>query len=357
MINTNVFQFHYFRRKPVIVGSHVLLLLLLLFSFLLRVPPAIADESFYFPSPGYLLDLEALPADFAMPSDDQTKYDSAVDQSRTRVVERLQLLSKQIDQFLLNRFFGDQIIKDDDFSGSRARLAVITEHKPSQLLDMRVRLNLRLVLPNTDERLSLLLEAEDDQEDSLVTGETSEGDSINAALRYIIREKNRWRTNLDAGVRSGLPPKVFIRARTQRSWYVDDWSIRFRQTFGYFSNEGPASTTEFRSDYLFSRYQFFRFNSAAKYILDDNLYEFDVRLQVFKELNSQNAIAYGVQALGDTSRATDIYHYQLDFRWRRQMWRSWLFMEVTPALEWVEDKDFDVAPKLTLKIEALFDQY
>lgn len=331
-------------------------LLLMTFMFLAQSPTATAEE-IYFTSPGYLLEPQILVQESLPSQSDPITSDSAVDQSRAVVVERLQRLSKQIDSFFLNRFFGEQVINDDDFSGSRAKLAITTEHRPGQLIDFRVRFKLRIVLPNTNERLSLLFEANDEDEIGIENSTASEGDGVNAAVRFIVREKDRWRTNIDAGVRSGLPPKVFIRARSTRSWFIDDWSLRFRQGIAYFSHEGPSSTTEFRSDYLFNRYRFIRFETQAKYFFDDQLFESNHRLRLFQELDAKNAIAYGLQALGDTSRDNDIYQYQLEFRWRRQVWRSWLFLEVAPALEWAEDNDFNVTPLITFKVEALFDKY
>lgn len=300
--------------------------------------------------------LSVLQLDAAPTRSDDIKRPN-IDDSRDAIVTRLRLLSKQIDSFFLDRFFGEQITSDDDFDGSRAKLAIITEHRPRQLLDVRVRLNVRLVLPNTNERLSLLLEADDDQSDGIINSDSKESDGLNAAFRFILREKDRWRTNLDAGIRSGLPPKVFIRVRSQRTLLVDDWNLRFRQTIGYFSHEGPASKTEFRVDYLFNRFQFVRFNNSAHYLFDDQLFEFDHQLQLFRELDKKNAIAVGLSVEGDSSKDTKYYQYQLEFKLRRQIYNTWLFLEVAPALEWVEDNDFKTMPLITFKLEAIFDNY
>mgnify|MGYP000397999771 CR=1 FL=1 len=66
-------------------------------------------------------------------------------------------LSHNVDSFVVDTFFGDDIL-DDDVSGSRAKLSFYTRRVLGQPVDYKFGLSVKLVLPNTDEKFNLLVE-------------------------------------------------------------------------------------------------------------------------------------------------------------------------------------------------------
>ena len=67
-------------------------------------------------------------------------------------------LSYNVDGFFIDTFFGDDII-EDDVDGSRAKLSFFTRREIGKPVDYQYGISVKLVLPNTDEHLNLLLES------------------------------------------------------------------------------------------------------------------------------------------------------------------------------------------------------
>jgi len=46
--------------------------------------------------------------------------------------------------------------------------------------------------------------------------------------------------------------------------------------------------------------------------------------------------------------------YTLAVRYRQRFWRDWIIGEVRPQLTFPRERDFDVVPSFTLRLEAYF---
>lgn len=172
------------------------------------------------------------------PYTSQTDIDPALlDRSKDWLAGYLNRLSGNIDSFFVDSFFSEEIT-DDDVKGSRAKLSLYTRRVLGDPVDYKFGLSVKLVLPHTNERLNLLLDSEDEDNREADPIESVENVNYTAALRFIVRETDQWKTNVDAGIRWGVPPNPFIRFRARRYAYLSEWELKATQTLFYFSLDG-----------------------------------------------------------------------------------------------------------------------
>ena len=77
---------------------------------------------------------------------------------------------------------------------------------------------------------------------------------------------------------------------------------------------------------------------------------------LFKELTERRA--YSVSLSGSWPEAPHAHEaeYTLEFTYRQLIHSHWLFLEVTPGLEFPQASDYDVTPRIEVKFEVVFDE-
>jgi hypothetical protein len=275
-----------------------------------------------------------------------------MDRSRGWVANYLDNLSGGIDSFFVDVFF-DETFAQENTKGSLAKISFYTRREIGDPVDYKFGVGIRLVLPHTNERLNLLLESEDEQAREGDPLESVENPTYSAALRFIIRETEYWTTNIDAGVKWAMIPDPFVRLRARRFAYFDHWNMRITQTFSYFTSDGYGEDTALVFDYPLSTERLLRLETKASYLLNDDFFELRYGIGSYRELSRKAAIALVGQARGDTENGATFNHYSAAFRYRRQVYKSWMFFEVAPGLEWSGDKDYETTPVIMFRLEAV----
>ena len=277
-----------------------------------------------------------------------------VDYSRDWLADYIDGLSHNVDGFFIDTFFGDDVL-GDDVQGSRAKLSFFTRRELGQPVDYNVGVSIKLVLPNTNERLNLLFESSE-EDDELTEGnalQTVDNVEYSTALRFIVKETEQWSAKLDTGVKWALPPDPFTRFRLRRSVYLDGMRIRGTQSFFWSASEGVGEDTDVRLDRPLNLDRMLRYNAGARYMLDNDYFELRYGLTLFHELNSKEVLAYYFRAAGDTIGDATFNNYGVGVRYRRQIYQDWIFAEVNPELETAAENEYDVTPIIMFRFEAL----
>ncbi len=275
-----------------------------------------------------------------------------IERSRYWLAGYLDHVSAGLDSFFVDRFFSEDII-EDDIGGSRAKLSFYTRRELGDPVDYKFGLSVRLVLPHTNKRLKLLLVSEDEDARESDPLESVENNEYSAALRFIIQESENWKTNLDAGIRWGVPPDPFSRIRARRYLSLYDWETRITQTLYYFSIKGWGERTSMQLNHGLGNDSLFRINTGAEYVLNDRYFSLAYDVGIYHELNPKAAIGYIAGATGDTEFQTGFYNYFVSIRYRRQIYKDWVFAEVSPELIWESDNGYDTTPVIMFRIETL----
>ncbi len=314
-------------------------------------PPQPADVPFSFPD-------AAVPIPVQDESTEETTRvePAAIDRSRDWLADYLDSLSGSLDSFFVDTFFSDDLL-EDDVGGSRAKLSFFTRREPGEPVDYTIGLSVKLVLPNTNERLKLLVESEDNS-DTPETDALSTLDNVNysTALRFLINTFDGWTTDFDAGIRWRPAPDPFIRLRARHYWFWSEWEMRTTQSFFYYTTDGWGEETYLRMDYPINTEKLFRVDARAEYLLDNDYFDLSYNATLFHELSPVSVLAYNAGATGDSEEGATFYSYYAGIRYRRQIFRNWIFAEVAPQFEWHRDDDYRTTPVLMFRIESIIAQ-
>lgn len=279
-----------------------------------------------------------------------------IDDTHDWLSDYLDGVSYNVDGFFVDTFFGDDVI-DDDISGSRAKLSFFTRREIGRSVIYNYGINVRLVLPNTDERFSLLVESSDDDDKSdertVNTTDKIEKVEYSTALRYILKVTENWKISFDNGVRWNIPIDLFSRLRFRRLDYYEKFNTRITQKFEWSANNGYEESTRFQINKPLNIDRLMRFETGAKYQLDKGYFEFDYAFTLYHELNRKEVLAYYLRAGGQDHDNMSFNNYGIGFRYRRMVYQDWVFVEVTPELETANHNYYDPTPIIMFRFEAL----
>lgn len=276
------------------------------------------------------------------------------DDSRDWIHDYINSVSKNVDGFFIDTFFGDDIL-EDDVSGSRAKLSLFTRKVAGEPIDYRYGLSVKLVLPNTNERLKLLFESSENEDAERGSTELSPVDNVEylTALRFIITESNRWKVNFDTGVRWGIPMDVFTRLKLRRNAYFDHFKLRATQTIFWTAQEGVGEKTDFEFNKPLDHNSIMRLDMDAEYLLNNDYFDLSYGLGLYHELNNKAVLSYYLRASGDTIDEATFNNYGVGIRYRKKVYKDWMFAEINPELETASDNQYKTTPILMLRFEAL----
>jgi len=287
------------------------------------------------------------------PTTEQTKI-GFMDYSRDWLADYIHGFSHDVVGFFIDTFFGDDLL-GDDVKGSRAKLSFFTRRELGKPVDYNLGISVKLVLPNTNERLNLLFESSE-EDDELTEGnalQTVDNVEYSTALRFIVKETERWSAKLDTGVKWALPPDPFTRLRFRRIEYFDEMRLRATQSFFWSLSDGAGEDTDIRLDRPLNLDRMLRYNAGARYMLNNDYFELRYGVSLFHELNSKEVLAYYFRAAGDTIEDATFNNYGVGVRYRRQIYKDWVFAEVNPELETAAENEYDVTPIIMFRFEAL----
>jgi len=276
-----------------------------------------------------------------------------VDRSRRWIAGYLDGLSGDLDTFFVDAFFGEDIL-EDDVGGSRAKLSFYTRRELGDPVDYKFGISVNLELPRISERLNLLLESDDEEAREADPFESVENNNYSAALRFIFRETDQWKTTLDSGIRWGIPPDPFSRLRARRYAWFSEWEMKVTQTLYWFSSKGWGEDTTIQMNYPLNVEKLLRLNAKADYLLDDDYFKLSYSAGLYHELSRRAALAYVAGASGSTRSATATFNsYSASVRYRRLIYQDWVFAEVQPELVWESEKEYETTPVIMFRIESL----
>lgn len=263
-------------------------------------------------------------------------------------------VSLSVDGFFIDTFFGDDIL-EDDVTGSRAKLSFSTRRILGEAVGYKFGLSVKLVLPNTDEKLNLLLQSSEDDDEVRDSDAVSTVENVeySTALRFIFSETDRWKVNFDTGVRWGIPADPFASFRFRRYAYFDDFRTRTAQTFFWSGIDGFGEKTSFELNRPLNIDRLIRVALDAEYLVNNDYFELDYSVNFYHELNKLEVVSYYVSASGDTIKNATFNRYTVGVRYRRKVYRDWMFAEFSPALETNSEYNYDIKPVVMFRFEAL----
>ncbi len=254
-----------------------------------------------------------------------------------------------------DHFFGPT--DDADQASSHFRLRVQQEFIERESDQLGLRLSAAYYLPQTERRLKLLLESDEEDEELGDPFASSGEGATRAALRWIPLDRKRWDLSVDLGasVDSGVQP--FVRGRARYYDNLDERTlVKATQELRLQSGEGWSETTGLNLERHYDGHALLWRNRLFYGEESDGL-EWSSKLSRVEWLNERTAMSVFAAVSGATDDAqTQSEIRRLGLTFRQSFLRSWLFYEVEPQVTWPRKYGFDTNLELMLTLEAQFGQ-
>lgn len=258
---------------------------------------------------------------------------------------------------------------DQDSEETFGRLGLFEKYDRRDKLDTRLRLRARFSLPNLENRLKLTLGRGDEQ--ALVEERPTDSENPRPANLQSV-DDDAWLLGLGynkqgglengfdfgVGVRlsSGLDP--YAKASYRHNFFFGgDTMLRFRETPFWRDSRGFGATTQVSLDHLATNTVLLRWNNIATVAEDTEGFEWGTSTTVFHSLGKRRGISYTALVGGETRADVRIQDYGIDVRYRQNVFREWLFMELSTSLTWPREtleEEREINPGVGIGFEMYF---
>ena len=194
--------------------------------------------------------------------------------------------------------------------------------------DFQTSLNFSVELPRISSKLKLILEGDEDPSlQDIRPGGQAESTNNNLGLRVDVKKTSRSKFNVT------FSAKPRVRARYRYTYPArDDFIIRFTQEI---QNEKGVNGARTRLD-LEKAFLPRLFRSTTELFAAEDFPGVDwvQALVLYKRISRKQSIAYEASVSGITRPENLVTNYRLGVRYRQNIHRDYLFLEVTPDITW-----------------------
>ena len=268
----------------------------------------------------------------------------------------------------LDAFFGttDALSVDTD---SYLRLSQEWQWREDESLDQDLGARFRLDLPTTEERLRLIIESEPDEQrgtlaeqESILSDERASGldDLLVGLNRLGDRDKTRhWNTQLGAGIKVRLPLDPYARLTSQRLWTLREgpWQLHSDNRLAWFNSDGYFARSRWDLGRALDERRHLRFLSNVQWREEVDQLEFSQIVELNRRLNRRSVMRLSAGVVGESASHPVIDDSYLQLRFRRDIHKSYTFLDVAPSLHFPRDANRDPRWALTLRLEMYFRRY
>lgn len=285
-------------------------------------------------------------------ADEEKREDESpwLDQGHRYVSTRADDLAAWMDSF-----FGVRRV-DNEAAYSTLRLRPSLEWSEQYGWDTGLSLRGKVNLPNLNERVSLLFSDEDSGSlgDELLRDQQNQSDDV--ALQVVGREGARDRIDFRLGFNSGLNPKLAARYRYQMP-FTEHVSGRFRQELLYRTDDRFGTDTRFDVDVVVRSDRLLQWYNRARWDEKEDGFGWNTGITVNQRLSNNRVIGVYGTLNGRTQPTQLTQAYGFGMRYRQNLNRKWLFLEVQPGYFWRRDtveEERNGSAEIVLRLEAVF---
>jgi len=273
---------------------------------------------------------------------------------------------RRVDAFFVNETH-DTFEEDQNRVRLRLNLDKVQHHGWD--FSEKVKVNVRLT--GLSKRLRLVVnDAEDDEEDQAAA---YEDDGNDVALRWVGHQGKKTGISVDGGVRfkSGeVDPFARLNASI-RYPIAGKWLGQSTNRIYYYSRNGWRNDFRQYFNRPINDDLLFRVRSRIQYFEEkDSNPQLEQKFTLFQTLNDSSALAYEALWRRKTAEDSvfneqeitiepqdDYQQVQLRLRYRRNMWRPWMFVEFWPIVGWAEERDWDTVLAARVRLEINFGRH
>jgi len=263
----------------------------------------------------------------------------------------LESMARNIDSF----FAEDKSF--DEATSTYARLRIDTTLDEDLQLGFDGDLKIKIDLPRTERQLKLLIESDTkegipDRPDESPVNVLERQDYL-LSIESVNKAKD-WDIRPAAGIKLRWNPDLFLRLRASRYRSLNGWLERTSGSVFWFTNQGFGANTALEYDRRIGQSWLFRSASSLRWEENDQFLTAEQRVSLYQELDQRQYLVYqlGVVATQDPHWA--VTQYNAAVHYRKDVYKNWLFIELIPQINFLEEHDFDAEPSITFRVEGVF---
>ncbi len=290
-------------------------------------------------------------------------------------VENLADTAQRATTLGFNRFvlqiddFFEDTDTQEDINGSWARLRVDGVKPADEEWEVKARVKARVVLPQAEKRLRLLLSTEDaDVSGSRgARGLDLSGDDQNVAfaLRFVRSLSDKLQLKFDVGARMReRKAQVFGRISASNSVSLGGlWEQQISNNFYLYSASGYQNRfkLDIRRPMNDAANVFFRSSTTLEGRKGIGGATINETLGLYADISARTAVALEGLYTFVTSKNDEFNTHFLGseyrIRFRQNIWRPWFYYEVWPTVSFPASTDYQREYGGLLRVEVLFGQY
>jgi len=285
---------------------------------------------------------------------------SSIDTTHQVISDSLLKLSQSIDEYFSN----ERVI--EEMKGTYGCLKTSVLFQQGGESDITRSACLKMDLPHTRKRWKLFIEGNNKTEeinnpgsplDTTQTGTQGENTGSVAGISYVAKAEKKRYISSDIGVRSRLPLDPFWRLRFRRTWTSDNWLYRSTESLYYYKSikGGLLSRLDFERPVSTSWYT--RITTQADYRDEDSEFYWKQIFGLYRQVKKGHALSWELTLSGVTQPNARMDYFLYRFRYRINVWRDWLFFEVSPQLLHKSEDHFRQVAGILFAVEAAFGSY
>jgi hypothetical protein len=265
-----------------------------------------------------------------------------------------------------DRFFGDERVKVAEQPESLLRWMNSFRWDEEEHFTFRSTLRAALRLPRLNNRWHLVFSGETRGDPIAVTPEDPGNPGLDPGSRvrtgstelvYDILRTPRSTLDVGAGVRVRISPDAFVRTRFQHARPVAVSTLgRFTATGYWNARDGFGESNQVDLERWLAPPTLLRWSNSLTISELSNGWTWGTELSLLHKLSPKSAITFAGGVSGSTRPAWIAQNYRVLARYRRNVYREWLFLEGEPDIQWPRKEDGSRKPVWggTLRVEILF---
>lgn len=278
---------------------------------------------------------------------------STLDDVQETVSDRVRKTAVWLDSFL-----GDErAMAEQNRTTVTLRLDTFVEEREG--VDFNLRVNARVVLPQTQDRFHLVLAGYDDQDPSLDEVEQPPGSPANEdrdlGLQYFLKATTVNNIRGEVGLRfNGVQPNPYAGARWRHTFGLGSWESSAYQRFRWYLEEHWESITTVDFERLLSEDVFFRSTTSGSYYEQEPGYFYGQYFSIFHWIDGEGLFTYEWNNYFRTRPEDVLDETQLRVRFARRVLKDWILLEIAPQVSWRENIDYEPAFGVLFRFEFFF---
>jgi hypothetical protein len=265
-----------------------------------------------------------------------------------------------------DRFFGDERMVVTERPESYLRWMNDSRWDEEEGFTFRSTVRASLRLPRLKKRWRLVISGETRGDPNAVIPEDPGNPGLNPGsqvrtgsteLIYDILRTPRSALDVGAGVQVKIPPNAFVRTRFQHARPIALNTLgRFTATAYWDARDGLGESNQVDLERWLAPPTLLRWSNTLTITEESNGWTWGTELSLLHKLSPKSAITFSGGVSGSTRPAWIAQNYRVLARYRRNVYRKWLFLEGEPDIHWPRKEDGSRKPVwgATLRAEILF---